>query len=197
MNPPPNNASARAWLERLERSPHALTLLFLASMAETLVVPIPIELVLIPWMLWHPERKWAIAGVALAGNLAAASIGYGLGAFAMERWGPALLGWFGDPTVYEELVERFEEDGFMTVVSIAVVPIPFQLAMLASGAAGYPFLLFLLAALIGRGVRYFGLALLIAIAGEAAMRLWQRYSVPIGLAGLAAFGAWVWVELDA
>ena len=43
--------SARAWFDRLDRSGHAMWLLLLASMAETLVVPIPIEVIRIPWML--------------------------------------------------------------------------------------------------------------------------------------------------
>ncbi|MDO8860537.1 hypothetical protein Q6D67_02400 [Haliea sp. E1-2-M8] len=57
-------SSSRAWLDRLDRSRHALWLLFAASMLETLIVPIPVEAILIPWMLCHPYRKWQIAGVA-------------------------------------------------------------------------------------------------------------------------------------
>lgn len=64
--------SARTWLDRLDRSRHALWLLFVASMMETLLVPIPIETILIPWMLCYPYRKWTIASVALGGNLTAA-----------------------------------------------------------------------------------------------------------------------------
>lgn len=194
MTPVPSDATAAAWLQRLVRSPHALRLLFAASMAETLVVPVPIELVLVPWMLMHPERKWTIAAVALAGNLCAASAGYALGAFAMDAWGDRLVALAGGGEAYDALVARLEQDGFMAVLAIGIVPIPFQVAMLASGATGYPFALFLLAALLGRSARYFGLALLVAWAGDAAMRLWQRYSTPLGISALALFGAWAWMQ---
>ena len=71
--PQPRLTSARAWLDRLDKSRHAMTLLFLASMMETLLIPIPIEVILIPWMLCHADRKWRIATVALAGNLTRSS----------------------------------------------------------------------------------------------------------------------------
>ncbi|KKO06668.1 hypothetical protein LCGC14_0064760 [marine sediment metagenome] len=170
-------------------------LLFVASMMETLIIPIPIEVILIPWMLCHPHRKWSIAGVALAGNLTAATIGYYLGAFAMEQWGDTLIGFFGDQATYDSFQARFEQNGFVAILAIGIVPIPFQIAMLAAGASGYSFVLFLLAAMLARGARYFGLATLVAVAGDAALRLWERHSKPIGIAGLFLFGFWLWYEI--
>lgn len=189
--------STRDWLERLNHSPHALWLLFGASMLETLLVPIPIEIVLIPWMLCHPERKWTIAGVALAGNLTAASLGYLLGVSVMEQWGDQLIGLFGSQEAFETYRSRLQEEGFMAVVTIGIVPVPFQIAMLAAGASGYPYPLFLLAAMLGRGLRYFGLALLVALAGDAALGLWERHSRKIGLVLIVFCGIWVWHEVTA
>lgn len=191
----PKVTSPRAWLDRLDRSRHALWLLFAASMLETLLIPIPIEVILIPWMLCHPERKWTIAGVALAGNLAAATLGYYFGVFAMDQWGDTLINFFGSQEAYEDFQTRFNENGFVSVVTIGIVPIPFQIAMLVAGANGYPVLLFLLAAIIGRGVRYFGLALLVTIAGDAAMKLWEKYSKPLGVLLLVLAGVWLWYEI--
>lgn len=81
-----NQLSAKTWLERLDQSSYGLLLLFSLSMAETLIVPIPIEAILIPWILSHPHRRWTIAAVALAGNITAAACGYWLGVLAMEQW---------------------------------------------------------------------------------------------------------------
>lgn len=186
--------SSRDWLSRLVRSNHALTLLFLLSVAETLVLPIPLELVLIPWMLCHPERKWAIAAAALAGNLVAAIGGYYLGFFFMDQWGPALIDFFGDQDNFETLKQELEEDGFMTIATIGLSPIPFQIAMLAAGATGYSIFLFGLAAILARGVRYFGLAALVAFGGNAALHIWERYSKPLGGLMLGAVGIWIWLQ---
>ncbi|MGQ4878962.1 YqaA family protein [Billgrantia sp. LNSP4103-1] len=186
---------AKDWLDRLNHSRHALTLLFALSMLETLLIPIPIEVILIPWMLCHPERKWTIAAVALAGNLTAATLGYLLGAFVMEQWGEPLISFFGDQDSYEAFRSRLQEEGFMAVLTIGLVPLPFQIAMLGAGASGYPYPLFMLAALLGRGVRYFGLAILVAVTGNIALSLWQRHSRALGVLGLALFGLWVWYEV--
>lgn len=187
--------STRDWLERLNRSRHALWLLFGASMLETLLVPIPIEIILIPWMLCHPERKWTIAGVALAGNLTAASLGYLLGVSVMEQWGDQLVGLFGSQEAFEAFRAKLQEEGFMAVATIGITPVPFQIAMLAAGASGYPYPHFLLAAMLGRGLRYFGLAVLVALAGNAALGLWERHSRKIGLALLILCGVWVWHQV--
>ncbi|MCT8467155.1 VTT domain-containing protein [Chromohalobacter canadensis] len=194
MPSPTRLASATAWLERLSYSRHALSLLFFASVLETLLVPIPIETILIPWMLAQPRRKWRLASVALAGNLAAASIGYALGAWALNTWGTTLIPLFGGQDAYAAFQARMASDGFMAVLAVGIIPIPFQIAMLAAGSSGYPFPFFLLAALLARGARYFGLALLVHVAGDAALSLWRRHARPIGALGIALFGAWLWLQ---
>jgi membrane protein YqaA with SNARE-associated domain len=187
--------SPHAWLARLDRSRHGLWLLFGLSFLETLAIPIPIEVILIPWMICHPRRKWKIAAVALAGNLTAAVLGYYLGVFAMEQWGDSLIGFFGSQDAYDEFARRIGEDGFMAIVAIGVVPIPFQIAMLAAGATGYPVVLFGLAAVLSRGGRYFGLALLVQLFGDQALKLWERHSRAVGLVALGVIGVWAWFKL--
>lgn len=183
--------SARRWLARLSASRHALWLLGLASVLETLLVPIPIELILIPWMLAEPERRWRLAGVALAGNLLAALIGYSLGSLAMAQWGDILIPSFGGEAAFQAFQARFMESGFQAILAVGVIPIPFQTAMLVAGASDYPVALFLLAALLGRGLRYFGLALLVTLAGDTTLRLWQRHARPLGAGLTAVAGIWL------
>ncbi|WP_136066153.1 YqaA family protein [Modicisalibacter radicis] len=190
-------ASASAWLDRLADSRHAMVLLFFASIMETLIVPIPIELILIPWMISRPNAKWRLAAVALAGNLTAALIGYGLGGLAMAQWGDTLISLFGGQQAYSDFESQFDANGFQAILAVGIVPVPFQIAMLVAGASHYPLPLFLLAALIARGIRYFGLALLVALVGDSATRIWQRHSRPVGVAALLAFAGWAYFQFMA
>lgn len=163
------------WMSHWMDHKRALWALFIASMLETLIVPIPIETVLIPWMVLRPERRWWLAAVALSGNLVAAAMGYGLGAWAMGHFGDQLISLFGGQQAFDNFDQRFSNNGFLAVLSIGIIPIPFQIAMLVAGSTGYSFLLFLLAALLARGARYFGLALLVHFFGDRALRLWKRH----------------------
>ena len=188
----PDALAAQTWLQRLDNSVWALPLLFLLSMLETLLIPIPIETILIPWMLGQKQRRWLIATVALAGNVTAAAIGFWLGVLAMDQFGESLIQLFGGPEVYDSFTRQIQQDGFSAILAIGISPAPFQSAMLAAGAAGYSFLLFLLAVALSRAVRYYGLVLLVNIAGDAALKLWRRYSRQLGAVLLVLAVAWLW-----
>jgi membrane protein YqaA with SNARE-associated domain len=145
-----------------------------ASFLETTVVPIAIELVLVPFMLANRNRIWTIASVTLAGCLAGAVLGYLVGLLFFDTAGLWLIETFGQREAYEDFRERFGEQGFWAIVAIGITPIPFPIAMLAAGAADYSFPLYLLACTLARGVRYYGLSLLVALAGPKALAWLQK-----------------------
>lgn len=172
----------REWAERLAGHRFAMPALGLASFLETLVVPIPIELLLVPWMLMEPHRLWRLAGVALTGCLAAALAGYGVGALLFDGLGRAALEAYGQLDAYQRFSDYFAIYGFWAILAVGVLPIPFQAAILAAGAAGYPLPVFLVAALLARGGRYFGLAGLVWLAGRWALPLWRRHRLWVTVA---------------
>jgi len=63
------------------------------------------------------------------------------------------------------------------VLTLGIAPIPFQVAMLAAGATQFSLPLFLLATVIARSVRYFGLALVVYYAGDKAEQLIKRHKL--------------------
>ena len=70
-----------------------------------------------------------------------------------------------------------QKQGFWFVLTLGVVPIPFQIAMLAAGATKYSLSLFLIAATIARAIRYFGLAILVYYAGDKAEHMLRKHKV--------------------
>ena len=63
------------------------------------------------------------------------------------------------------------------MLTLGIAPIPFQVAMLAAGATQFSLPLFLLATVIARSVRYFGLALVVYYAGDKAEQLIKRHKL--------------------
>lgn len=162
------------WLERLAHSRHALTWLFFISLAETIILPIPIELLMIPYMAINRHLIWRTAWVVLAGCLLGALVGYGFGYLFFETAGEWLISNFGWERAYAAFEADFADYGFWAILAVGTTPIPFQTAMIAAGASGYPVYLFLLAAFIARGTRYFGIALLVYWFGERVLRIWAK-----------------------
>lgn len=150
---------------RLNASRRRMWYLGVASFLETTAVPVAIELVMVPFMLANRHRLWTIATVTLAGCLAGAILGYLVGWLFFDTMGIWIVESLGQRSTYEAFQERFGQDGFWAIVVIGITPIPFPIAMLAAGATGYPFLLYCVACAIARGVRYYGLAALVALAG--------------------------------
>ncbi|MES1930106.1 hypothetical protein SADO_12663 [Salinisphaera dokdonensis CL-ES53] len=178
-----------AWTQRLLDSPHGLAWLGVLSALETIILPIPIELIMVPYMLARPRRLWLIAGVTLLGCVVGSLIGYTVGFFLFDSIGQPLLEWMNAQDAYDSFEKKFDDNGFLAILAIGVTPVPFQVALLAAGIAGYSMPLFLAAVGIARGLRYFGLALLVWLVGERALALWRRHAVATGFAVLLIIGA--------
>jgi len=155
--------------------------LVIASFLESIIVPIPLEAVLIPLMQAKREKIWFLAFLATLGCVFGAIIGYGVGYFLFDQFAAQIANWFSDPQQLENVKTQMQEQGFWYVLSVGIIPIPFQIAMLAAGAAKYSLIMFLLATLIARSIRYFGLALLVKLAGNQAEAIFKKYKIPTAI----------------
>lgn len=182
------SSRVKRWLDRLNRSRHPLWIIGVLSFLETIIIPIPIELILVPMMAANRGRIWLIATITFAGCLLAAVVGYGVGMVLYESVGRWFLETMSYQGAYEQFRTFFDRQGFIAILIVGIVPIPFQIAMITAGLAGYPIYLFVLAAGIARGIRYYGLAWLVSRFGRRAERLWQRHAVlaSLGAAGIIA-----------
>ncbi len=176
----PNNKKANKWFQKLVDSPHALILLFFFSALEATIIPIPLELILVPYMLMERKRIWLIASVALAGCLTGATVGYFVGQVFMDTAGAWAISYLGLESSFEQFKNTLDSQGFWAVFLVGVTPVPFQTAMLAAGAVDYSFVMFMIASGLSRGIRYYGLALLALWLGPYAQEWWQKHAVKLG-----------------
>jgi len=175
------NKRTKQWIERINGSKNMLWLLGTLSFLETIILPIPIELVLIPLMAANKQRIWLLATVTTAGCLVASLVGYGVGMLLFQSIGTWFIEFMGMQNSYQAFQTFFDQYGFIAILCIGILPIPFQVAMITAGLSGYPVLLFVLAALLARGVRYFGLAWLVHRFGSRVLLLWKRHALVTSL----------------
>lgn len=181
---------------RLIYSRHAFWGLGIASFLESILIPIPLEAVLIPLMQARRSQIFLLSTIALLGCLAGATVGYFVGYFVFDAVGQQLVELVSTPEQFEHVRMRMEEDGFWFVMSVGVIPIPFQIAMLAAGATSYSFFLFMLASALSRALRYYGLGLLVFIAGNQAQAIFKRHKISAAIViTIVVLVIWGWVLL--
>lgn len=97
----------------IHHSQGTLWLIGLASFLEATVVPIPLELILLPLFYWRRRDIWLICAIVTLACLAGASVFYAIGFFFFERFGEGVIAWFGgDNDTADMLHELMERHGF-------------------------------------------------------------------------------------
>ena len=179
--------TTRSWLN----SRWALTSLGVVSFLESIILPIPLEALLVPMMQKRRDRLWLLATIALLGCIAGATVGYYVGYAFMETAGLWFVEQTGQQATLDQARNLMDRHGFWFILAVSVVPVPFQIAMLAAGGTGYPFVWFLVATLISRGIRYFGLALIVWWLGDKAEAFIKKHKLlAFGIAVVVIAGFW-------
>lgn len=168
--PPVAPDRAEGWLRRIVDAPSALFALFCFSFLEATMLPVPVEAVMAPYMQMRRDILWRIAGVALAGFMASALLGYGLGSLFFDTIGAPLVERMGWGDRLADVQGLIEGRGFWAMLVIGITPVPTQLAMISAGSLQIPVAAFIGAMLIARGLRYFGMGLLVYLYGDRVVR---------------------------
>jgi len=167
------------YILRLASHAKATYYLFLLSVAESSFFPIPPDVMLLPMCLAQPNRVWRLAGITTIGSVLGGVIGYAIGAYAFGFIEPVLAD-SGYMDSYLHAVRWFEEWGFWAIFVAGFSPIPYKVFTIAGGAMGMALLPFVVASFIGRGARFYLLALLIRVFGDTADSLVRKHMDRIG-----------------
>ena len=143
-------------------------------MLDTIILPVAVEVVMLPMMLAHRRRTWLFAATATAGAVAGALLCYLVGLLLLDSVGWYLIDAAGAAEEFETFRAAFDSHGFWVLVVGGLTPVPLSLVTLAAGAAGYPVLLAALAVGLARGLRYFGVGLLVTAFGPSVLAVFKR-----------------------
>ena len=183
----------RNTLDRWVRSRWATPALALGEVLETTILPWPIEAPLAALMFAHRKRIPLYLAVVVASTLVGSALMYWAGYHAADALSGNLP--FLSEQDMQAYEQRYADAGFWTIVSGGVFPVPWQIVTLSAGAAGYNFGLFMLASLIGRGLRFGLLAAAVALFGPQITEFWKNSSrtrkTAIWVLAIAAVCAWI------
>jgi len=160
---------------------HAEKYLCALSFAESSFFPIPPDVMLAPMALAQPSKAFRLALLTTLFSVLGGMLGYGIGFFMFDAIAP----WLQESHYWQKylLAESWFKDwGFWAIFIAGFSPIPYKVFTIAAGALQMMFIPFVLASIVGRGARFFLVAMLIAAGGEKLETKLRQYMDIIGWA---------------
>lgn len=165
------------WVLSWAETRHGPAALGVLSFAESSFFPIPPDPLLMALALGAPRRALYFATICTAASVAGGIAGYAMG------WGiwAAIDDFFFayvpgvTPEAFESVRALYERWDFWAVFIAGFTPIPYKVFTLSSGVFGISFPVFVVASLVGRGLRFFLLAGLIYFFGPGIQGFIDRY----------------------
>lgn len=170
------------------RHRYAVWYLSLLSFAESSFFPVPPDVMLAPMSLATPKKAFRFALLTTIMSVLGGLFGYAIGLFGFDFVAP----WLHELGYWEKYLKArdwFDTWGFWAVFLAGFSPIPYKVFTITAGALSMAILPFVFASFIGRGTRFFLVAILLAWGGESLENLLHTYVNRIGWATVILIGA--------
>ena len=139
----------RRWLVDWADSPAGPAALAVLAASESIFFPLPPDPLLIALALRNPDAALLLALLTTVASVAGGLVGHWLGG----RFGRPLLRRLHSSKV-ERVESMFVRYGFWAIVIAGLTPIPYKVFTLSAGVFAVPRAQFVLASLLGRGLRF-------------------------------------------
>ena len=154
------------WTLDLAGHKHALLALALVSFVESSIFPIPPDVLIIPMVLAAREKAWKIAFVCTAASVLGGIFGYAIGALLFDQVGSPVLNFYGYSERFDDFRAYYNDWGAWAVFFAGLTPFPYKVITILSGVTGLDLLIFTIASILARGMRFFIVAGLLWYFGE-------------------------------
>ncbi len=168
----------------LAASRYAPLWLAVVAFAESSFFPVPPDALLIPMALARPDRAVRYALICTVASVVGGMLGYLIGYALFAQVAVPLLNFYHQMPAYTAFQERFAQFGLYIILIKGLLPIPYKIITIASGAAQFPFGTFVIASLVTRGARFLLWSVLLKFFGEQA-RVFIDRRLPLVLAASA------------
>lgn len=145
---------------------NALTWLFIIAFIESSFFPIPPDIMIIPMVLATPKDAYKIAGVATLASVLGGWFGYFIGVYGFELIARPLLEFYGYMQQFGEFENYYHEYGAWIVFGAGLTPFPYKIVTIASGVVRLDMVVFTIASIVARGMRFYFIAWLLKRYGD-------------------------------
>ena len=161
----------------IEKSGHKNASWFLAiiSFTESSFFPIPPDILLIPMILAKRIKAWLYAFICTLSSVLGGVLGYAIGYFFYSNIGNMIVESYGFSNSFNIFEDYYKQYGILIVLGAGFTPFPFKFITIASGVFNLNIFLFIILAIVGRGLRFYIIALLLYIFGDLIRSLIDKY----------------------
>ncbi len=182
------------WRRRAEAfsdSGWGLALLAAIAFADSSVLPVLPDLLLVPMLLIRPDRSLLLCTVCVVASSVGAIVGYGIGHLAWATVGQTLVEMYGQADNFRRYQHLVEDWGLWIIIAKSFTPIPLKFIAIAAGVASMNLLTFTVAAVISRFLHFAIVTALVVLWGTQFLQLiekYQRWLLGLGLVTAIGLG---------
>lgn len=151
-----------SWADR----PSGPAALFGIAAAESVVFPIPPDVLLVPLCLGRPRKAFRLALLCTAGSVVGALAGYWVGSSLYDTVGRPIIEMYGYASEYEAVGRMYRDNLVLSLGAAGFTPIPYKVFTIAAGGFRVPVGAFLVVSAVSRAARFFLVAGLLRVFGE-------------------------------
>ena len=161
----------------LEKAQHknAKWYLSLISFVESSFFPIPPDILLIPMALASKANALFYAFICTLFSVLGGILGYAIGYFFYNSVGIYIVDFYNLESSFNIFESYYKEFGILIVLGAGITPFPYKFITIASGVFGLNIFLFIIVSIIGRGLRFYLIAILLYFFGEKIKLVIDKY----------------------
>lgn len=163
------------WTVEKAGRPDAEKYLAVLAFAESSFFPIPPDVLLIAMGFSNREKALRYATITTVFSILGGIAGYAIGYFVFEAIGKPIVSFYHLESLVDVVRQKYNENAFLTVFTAAFTPIPYKLITIAAGLFRISFAPFMIASVLGRGMRFFAVALIMQKIGPKAKPFIEKY----------------------
>jgi membrane protein YqaA with SNARE-associated domain len=163
------------WVLSFAHSRHATTALFFLSVIEACFFIIAPDILMIALALEKPSKTWFYATVITIGSILGGLIGYLIGSQLWHLLAPLFFQFIFSEATFSQIETLYRNWDFWAIFLGAFTPLPYKVFAISAGVFNISLPMFVLAATIGRGMRFFLVASLLAFYGPSIKIFIDKY----------------------
>ena len=167
--------SAYSWFQKASGEWYGLPILCFFFFIESIFFIVPVDPLLIVYCCEHRKNSLLFALLATISSVLGGIVAYFIGSLLWDSVGVLIIKHFASLESFENFANTYKKYESLAVLTAAFTPLPYKVVTLSAGFFKLPFMTFIIYSFIGRGLRFFSIALLITIFGDNIKNFIDRY----------------------